>query len=269
MISQLKSSFASSLGDIREAWAKRNIALTFGWEDIARRYRRSRVGAMWLTLNMGIMILALAIMFGTLFQTSLVEFLPHVAVGLIFWGYISHVLNEGATAFSGSDGIILQVKMPFFTHIQRVWWRNTIILMHNLVIYVLVMLYYMKNPGADHILVALAGFGLLCVNLLWMALFLAVICARFRDMGQIVVNILQVMFYATPIMWMPQNLPDHALSFLDFNVFYHLLSIVREPLLGRMPMMESWYVAIGMAVVGWIITLAFFGRYRWRIPYWL
>jgi lipopolysaccharide transport system permease protein len=56
---------------------------------------------------------------------------------------------------------------------------------------------------------------------------------------------------------------------LDSNPFYHLLEITRGPLLGQTPSATNWLVAVVMAVVGWIVALLVFGRYRRRIAYWL
>jgi len=101
-------------------------------------------------------------------------------------------------------------------------------------------------------------------------LTLAILCARFRDMTQVVTNILQVMFYATPIMWMVKILPAHvSRDFVNWNPFYHLVELVRAPLFGVAPTMLNWSLSIFLAVFGWIMAIAFFGKYRWRIAYWL
>ena len=258
-----------AIGDISEALLKYRLALIFGWQDVAQRYRRSRVGAFWLTLNMAVFIGALGLIFGTLFQSQMQEFLPYLCAGIITWGLISTCLSEGCATFTSSDGIILQVRMPLFTHILRATWRNVIIFAHNIVIFPIVMLILGRAISVSA-LWALPGFMLICVNLTWMMLILAILCARFRDMTQVVSNVLQVLFYATPIMWMVKILPDHVSRwFIELNPFYHLIELVRAPLLGTPPTALDWALSAGLAVVGWIVAIAFFGRYRWRVAYWL
>ncbi|MBN8900604.1 MAG: ABC transporter permease, partial [Rhodospirillales bacterium] len=168
----------------------------------AQRYRRSRIGAFWLTINMGVMIATLGIIFGTLFRSPITDYLPFVCAGLIFWGFLSLSVNEGCATFIEAGGIILQVRMPLFIHIMRVLWRNAIILAHNLVILPLVLLAMGRNPGL-HVLLVLPGFLLVVLNVGWIMLVLAVVCTRFRDMTQVAQNFMQVLFYATPIVWMP------------------------------------------------------------------
>lgn len=260
---------AVAVRDIREALSKYRLALIFGWQDVAQRYRRSRVGAFWLTLNMAVFIGALGLIFGTLFQSEMHEFLPYLCAGVITWGFISTCLNEGCTTFTSSDGIILQVRMPLFTHVMRAIWRNIIIFAHNIVIFPILLLIFGRTIGFS-VFWAIPGILLLIVNLAWMMLILATVCARFRDMTQVVTNILQVMFYATPIMWMTKILPDHvSRAFIEWNPFYHFIELVRAPLFGSAPTLLDWAFGLSFAVIGWIIAIVFFGRYRWRVAYWL
>lgn len=255
--------------DIRSALHNHHLITTLGWQDVATRYRRSRVGAFWLTINMAVLIGMLGFVFGTLFSQPMNEFLPYVATGLIVWGFLSTAISEGCTGFVSAEGIILQVRMPLFTHVMRVLWRNIIILGHNLLILPLLFLVFVK-PVSPLALLAVPGFVLFVLNATWMMLILAVVCARFRDMTQIVQNMVQVLFYLTPIIWSAALLPKRAgTAMLDLNPFFHLISIVRAPLLGEAPTFLNWALSSLMMFVGWAVALLFFGRYRKRVPYWL
>lgn len=257
------------LADIIESFRKWRVALVFGWQDVAQRYRRSRIGAFWLTLNMMVFIAAIGVVFGTLFRAPLAEFLPYLCASIITWNFLSVTLNEGCTTFVASEGIILQVRMPLFLHIMRTMWRNIIILAHNIVIFPIVVLLVGGSVGWTALL-AIPGLLLLCLNLSWMSLVFALICTRFRDMTQVVTNLLQVMFYFTPVMWMTRTLPDDVPDIVfQLNPFYHFLQLIRAPLLNGYPDLLSWVVALSVAVLGWGWAIAFFGKYRWRVAYWL
>jgi lipopolysaccharide transport system permease protein len=263
----VKSSGAAS--DIASTLRNYHLFATLGWQDVATRYRRSRVGAFWLTINMLVMISVMGVVFGSIFGVKLAEFLPSLAIGLIVWGLVSSLINEGCESFFAAKETILQIRMPLTTHIFRVVWRNMIITGHNLLILPLLFLVFMKPIGFVALL-SVIGLGLLVANVVWMMLILAVICTRFRDLTQIAQNAMQVLFYVTPIIWNENMLPGRiGTELLAFNPFYHLLSIVREPLLGNLPSATNWLVSVIMAIVGWVFALVFFDRYRKRIPYWL
>lgn len=255
--------------DLAEAARAHHIATTFGWQDVLQRYRRSRVGAFWLTINMGVLIATIGAVFGTLFRVPLGEFLPYVTIGLIAWSFLSTLINEACNGFVSSEGIILQVRMPMFTHLLRIFWRNAIILGHNLLILPLVLLFLWRPLGPTALL-ALPGLALLFLNAGWMMLLLAVVCTRFRDMIQITQNALQVLFYLTPIIWSAETLPERVgVAVLQWNPFFHMITVVRDPILGSAPAAQHWIAAAALAVIGWAVAIPFYGRYRWRVPYWL
>ncbi|MBC8718491.1 ABC transporter permease [Ochrobactrum sp. Marseille-Q0166] len=258
-----------AIRDITEALSKYRLALIFGWQDVAQRYRRSRVGAFWLTLNMAVLIGALGLIFGTLFQSDMRHFLPYVCAGIITWSFISTSVGDGCSTFIASHGIILQVRMPLFTHVMRGLWRNIIIFFHNIVIFPIIAIAVGGSINFN-IIWAIPGFALLCINLAWIMLILAILCARYRDMSQIITNILQVLFYATPIMWMVKVLPGHvSRAFIEWNPVYHLIELIRAPLLGNSPTALDWAVCVAAAFFGWALAIVFFGRYRSRVAYWL
>lgn len=260
---------ATGWADIRSALAKHHQITVLGWQDVATRYRRSKIGAFWLTINMGVLIGALGFVFGMLFNQPMAEYLPYLAIGQILWGFVSATIGEGCTSFVSASDTILQIRMPLFTHVARALWRNLAISGHNLLILPILFLVFLKPVGWIALLVV-PGLLLLILNLTWMMLIVAVICTRFRDATQIIQNFLQVMFYITPIIWSPALIPARAGTMvLDLNPFYHLLQIVRSPLLGEVPAASTWVIVMMMATVGWLVAVLFFGSYRKRIPYWL
>jgi ABC-type polysaccharide/polyol phosphate export permease len=258
-----------SITDIYASFNRYQLVGTLGWQDILQRYRRSRLGPFWITIAMAVMIGAIGFVFGQIFQTNMGEFFPHLAVGLIFWGFIVTTLNESCNGFIEAEGIIKQLPIPLFVHILRVIWRNDIVLLHNLVILPLVFLIIGKGIGWIALL-SFVGFILVLLNLMWISLLVSILSTRYRDFPQIVASALQVMFYLTPIMWMPAMLPEWVKGYLlGYNPFYHLLELVRAPLLGSPPSALSWIFCLVMLCVGWFTVLLVYGRVKLRIAYWL
>ncbi len=266
---RLLDSLRKGMSEVIAALRNYYMAAVFGWQDVAQRYRRSKVGAFWITISVGVMIGTISFLFGALFRVPLQEFLPFVAIGLILWTFMASTVNEGCTAFIESSGIILQVRLPLFTHVMRVLWRNLIILGHNLIIIPIVFLGVQLAPDPAWLL-AIPGFVLLLFNLSWVALVLAILSARFRDITQAMQNVMQIAFFLTPIMWMPNSISDRVPpAVLELNPFFHLISLVRDPLLGHVPAAATWLVGLGLGLLGWLLAGTILGRFSRRVPYWL
>jgi lipopolysaccharide transport system permease protein len=264
-----KRSLLIAVADIAAAINRYSLVGMLGWQDVLQRYRRSTLGPFWLTISMGVLIGTIGVVFSQLFEAPVEEFIPFLALGIILWNFILSVLTEGCTGFISAEAVIKQLPIPLFVHILRLFWRNIIIFGHNFVIFPVVLMVVGK-PLSWLALLSIIGFMLLLFNLVWVALVLAVFCARYRDMPQIVASVLQVFFYLTPIIWMPSILPERAsLYLLEFNPFYHLLEIVRAPLLGYEPSYLNWVVSLVLGLIGWISAIVFYGTYKRRIAYWL
>ena len=268
LVRNVASSWDIGLADVLAALRVRDLANMLAWNDIRQRYRRSKIGPFWLTIGMAVNIITIGFVFSSVLKTPLKEFLPFICLGLIIWGFISQMLTEGAASFISAEHIIKQTPLPLFVHVMRIYSRCSIIFFHNLVIFPFVLL-ALGRPVSWAVLLAVPGFILLSVNLLWVTLLLAVFCTRYRDLPPVINNVVQIAFFFTPIIWMPGLLPGNRAMFVHLNPIFHLVEIVRAPLLGTPPDWFSWAACIFLAIVGWGVTIVVFGRFQRRIAYWL
>ena len=238
-----------------------------GWQDIRRRYRRSRLGPFWITISMAVLVAVLGTLYGVLLKVEVADYAPFLALGFIVWSLISGLAAEGSNAFTDAAHIIREVSLPLSVHVYRVVWRNLIVFFHNIAIFVVVAILFSIWPGWSGLLV-LPGLVLLCLNGVWIGLLLGIVSARFRDLPPIVDSLMRIAFFVTPIIWMPSLLPDRAIL-LDLNPFFHVLELVRAPLLGQVPGPASWLVVSGITLGGGLVTFELFRRYRRRIAYWV
>lgn len=235
-------------------------------QDILQRYRGSVLGPFWLTLSMAIMIAALGVLYSTLFKISLEGYLPFLCLGILTWTLLSSICLDGCNSFTAVDSIIKQIRIPFSVHIYRMVWRNLIIFGHNVVVYFFVVVIFGIWPTWATLL-AIPGLVLVLVNGVWIGLVLGMICARFRDVPQIVASLVQVTFFVTPIIWKPELLGPYE-GIAHLNPFMSFVDLIRAPLLGYPPHALSWLTAVAVTVAGWSFAFACFVRFRSRIPYW-
>jgi ABC-type polysaccharide/polyol phosphate export permease len=253
--------------DILGAFRAWRIWTVMGWDDIRQRYRRSVLGPFWITLSMAVFILILSMIYSRLFHMNLEGYMPYLTIGYVVWGFMAAVTNDGCSAFHDSSKIIKQIKLPFMTYIMRVVWRNFIVFLHTVVIYIPVAIYYKVEPNWLWLL-AIPGLALVCINVIWVATVIAILSTRYRDIQPIVNTIIQLGMFATPIMWPISSLGDEKI-FAEINPVYHLIEVARAPLLGEWPAQLSWLVSGAMAVVGSLIAIALLVRTSRRIVFWI
>lgn len=253
--------------DVVEGLARWPLWGRLGWNDILQRYRRSVLGPFWLTASMAVMVVSLGVVYAELFNQPIDDFLPYFCVGLLVWNLLSGYLTEGGALFTGSESYINQIRLPFSVYVYRSSWAKLIIFAHNFVIYIGVMIYFQKWPGAVSLL-AIPGLMLVVFNGTVISLTIGVISARFRDVPQVINSLVQILFFITPIFWKPNSLRGHA-YITELNPLFHLLEIVRAPLLGDMPSATNYIAVLLLTIVNVSIAGAFFTRFRSRIAYWV
>lgn len=253
--------------DIWSGMRSAHVWLALGWHDTRQRYRRSVLGPFWFTLSTLLMVGVLGVLYSTLLGQKISVYLPYLGTGLVTWGYISSVVNEGCATFIGSAYMIKQIRMPLTVYVCRVVWRNIVIFLHSLPVIVLVLFWFAHYPKPEFLLVFPAIF-ILMLQGVWVGIVFGLLCARYRDVVPIVTNLLQVAFFFTPVMWSPDLLKERAWV-AHYNPLYHLIQIVRDPVLGNPVEWQSWAWSIGLLLFGFSMAQYLMSRYRDRVPYWL
>jgi ABC-type polysaccharide/polyol phosphate export permease len=253
--------------DLLSAFKAWPLWTMLAWNDIRQRYRRSTLGPFWITLSMAVFIGVLGVIYSRIFHSDVAVYLPFLTAGYITWGLISQVVNESCTAFLEGERIIKQIRLPYGLYVLRVIWRNFIVFLHTIVIFVPVaLLFQVPVRFADFLVIP--GLILLLANLSWIGLALAILAARFRDMQQMVATLTQILMFATPIMWQASQLSD-AYWIAEINPLYHFIELIRAPLLGEEPTLLSWAVALAALVLGWGLSLILLNRASKRIVFWV
>lgn len=237
------------------------------WAEIRQRYRRSTLGPFWLTISMAVTVGGMGPLYGKLFNHDISSYIAFLAVGMVTWALINGIVTETCLGFIASEGFIKEFNLPLPVYILRVVWRNMIVFAHNAIVVILVLIFFTPQLGWSLILLPVALFAI-AFNGLWLGLLLGVFCTRFRDIHLVIGSVLQIGFFLSPIMWRPEMLGNKA-WLLNFNPIYFFVESVRAPILGA-PINPSVWLNLGITTcIITLVSLVFYGRFRYRVAYWL
>lgn len=262
--------FQLVIDDFVEGTKLYRLIWSLAFSDIKLRYRGSLIGPFWLTISTAIQIGAMSFLYADLLQTDIHTYIPFLTVSLTLWGYLSSIINDGCTCFSAHDTLIKGTRMPFLVHVVRSVIRNTIILAHNVIVIVVVFVLMDVHPSL-YMLAAIPGFLLWLIDGVAISIFLGVLCARFRDIPQIIAAIIQVAFFVSPVMWQATTLKGHpgTENIILYNPFVYILDIVRNPILNEPLDIVSIGKALAISAVVILVSLVSFARLRGRIAFWV
>ena len=235
--------------------------------DIRSRYRRTTLGPFWITMTTAVMALSIGLLYGQFFGQAIAGYLPYFIVGYVSWMLIASVISESTTALVVATTLIKASDMPLAFHVMRMVQRNFIVFFHNVIL--IVLLWFILQWKLDwYALTFFPALAMLYVFLSAAALIVSIVCVRYRDVPPMVGAFMQLLFFATPIFWLPESLRIGRFL-LTMNPFYHFIIILRDPLLGRPFGWENWAIAAGMTIVTVVLACWIYIRYRNRVAYWV
>jgi ABC-type polysaccharide/polyol phosphate export permease len=267
-----RGSFASELAaagrDFVQSFELWPLWTTLAFNDILSRYRGSILGPFWITLSTGVFVIGIGLVYGSLMHVPTDKYVPWMAVGVVIWNFISSTILESGDTFIHSAVIIRSGSLPLPIFVWRVICRSIVNLAHQITVIVAVALWF-------HFLLKInlpmfvAGMVLVIVNVSWVSFFTAIAAARFRDIQQVNASLIQLIFFVSPVIWIPNEMNGVKSIILNLNPVYHLLNVTRNPILGMAVPLHSIGFLMVLAVVGWALSFMLYASVRRRIVHYL
>ena len=213
----------------------------------------------WSILQPLGLTLLLGVVLGRLFKIDFSSYAPYILSGIVAWDFVIGTATGGALAFVQADAYIRQTRHPLAIYTLRTTLANLIVLgVASLSLYLWVLLSMPANFGWSW-LASLTVYPILGLTAWPLATLLAYISTRFRDAPHALTLLFQALWFVSPVYFDTRMFRDAGLDVLvDFNPIYHLLQIVRAPLLsGTWPTFANfaWCAAtIGvLALLAWLV----------------
>lgn len=236
--------------------------------ELKARYRGSSLGFFWSFINPLLLLLIYTFVFSVVLPGAHPPETEPYAVflfcGLLPWTWFSSSLSEAANVLIAGGNLIKKVLFPAeILPIVSVL-ANMIHFFLGLPILGLFLVYYQVpiNP------LELLWFPVLvlvqAILTMGFAFILAALTVHFRDIKDILANVLTFWFFSTPILYQMQQAPGLGRGLLNLNPFTHLAISYQEVLFYRGPFGHwRWLLALAVVSVAWFVVGYFvFDRLR-------
>jgi lipopolysaccharide transport system permease protein len=246
----------------RDIWRCRFFWMSLVRMDLRTRYRRSVLGMGWSLLQPIAMTVILCTVFHQVFDVQRVDYAPYVLAGLVCWNYILGVTVQGCGSIFQGESYIRQYPAPLAIYPLRTVLGAAIHFLIALSV-VVALSWYIHGFGNLAALPSLIPTVILLLILGWsLAVLASLTTVYFQDTQHLAEVGFQLLFYATPIIYMEDMLTERRMAWLmHFNPLVILLRLIREPILSaRVPDIATFASAVGIVCVA--ATAAVFMLYR-------
>ena len=256
--------------DLKNTIKRINIAFILAWYDIKLRYRRTRLGLIWISITVLIESFILSMVFSHLFHERFIDYYPYVFSGRVSWQFIAGILGESIKAVPGAKNYILNHNIPPPVFILRICLRNFLIFMHSSIFVLAVCCLNGINVWFYGVVFILPMMALWLIFLLFpFALILSILGARYRDIIFLMPYCMQILFYLTPIVWKSKNLSGSFAHFLAFNPFAYMIEMMRDIFFYSMLDYLHLVHLLMFSFVGWIVAFFMYASTHKKLCYWM
>lgn len=241
------------------------------WLEIATKYRRSRLGILWMLAPALLYVWGMGWFFFGPRQVALAPYIAHLGIGFLVYRLAIMVVSDSATVAASQRAFILDGRTRLTDFALRVVARALFYLLTALP--VMLPLLFMQGMGIDGLSFLLSVLGLLVVllNCIWLAAVVAMAGARFSDIGEFTNNLYLLGYIFTPIMWYASDAPAGTYRglLMRLNPIFHMIEVVRAPLLQGESEAMSWIFMGVMTLFGWVFASVLYKRYVRMVPLWI
>ncbi|MCB1687074.1 MAG: ABC transporter permease [Halioglobus sp.] len=249
---------------LRELWSYRDLIVLFVRRDFVAQYKQTILGPAWHLIQPLLTTVMFTIVFGKIAQLStdgVPPFLFYMA-GTVIWTYFANVLTATSGTFTTNSHIFGKVYFPRLAIPVATLFSKLIAFAIQYVFFLGFLAWYFFDGAAVQ---PNAWVLLTPVLLLMMAatgfsggIIISAMTTRYRDLTVLVSFGVQLLMYATPIIYPVSSLPEKWQFWVSLNPIAPIVEAFRYAYLGQgtldLPMLGvSGLVILVLLIVGTVM----------------
>jgi lipopolysaccharide transport system permease protein len=252
----------SKQGSFGEFWRYRELLYFFAWRDIKVRYRQAFLGTSWAVIQPLANMLLFAGVFGRLahMPSNGIPYPIFSYCALLSWTYFSTVIGLASNSLTSNQPLITKVYFPRVLLPAGTALAGLLDFAIAAVLLFAMMIYYHIKVTWLVLLTPLAVLLMLMLTM-GVSMFLAAVSVRYRDVKYILPFAIQIMLFATPIIYPIDMVPARYRPLLALNPCWGMVDSFRACLLPGQPVdLKLIGISIGLAVVVFFGSLMYFNK---------
>ena len=229
-------------------------------KEIRGKYKNSFLGVIWSFLNPLLQITVYAIVFPLILQNKQENYVIFLCAGLIPWNFFSTAISRAAFTMIENGNIIKKVYFPREILPISLVTSEAV----NFMISTIIILAFVTFSGLGitkyvifYPIILLAQY----LIILAIAFIVSSITVYFRDLQHFIGVALQLLFYATPIVYASSSIPANFAWILKINPMTYIIDAYRAIFYNQtMPNVITLVIVIAIATIACIIGYKIFGK---------
>lgn len=251
---------------LRSIWQYRYFILSSIRGELKGRFARSYLGGFWFILHPLAQSLIFSIVLAEVMRAripnmdSSAAYPIYLLSGMAAWGLFAEILNRSMTIFIEQASALKKIAFPRLCLPVIVWGGAIINHLLLLLAIAVIFLFFGHYPGMAWIYVPI-GIALISALAFGLGVFLGVLNVFVRDVGQVMMVVMQLWFWLTPIVYVKNIVPESVHPLIDLNPMTGLVAIYQDALLlNQAPDFADLIPSVIVAAVAVIASFVLFRR---------
>ena len=245
----IDASTPGAISSLRSVWEYRDLLRLFTRREIQLRYKQTAVGISWAILQPLLIMLVLAAFASRIgVRTGRVPYPLFSISGLIPWMYFTHALTKTTFSLVSEGGMMTRIYFPRLLLPLAAAAGGAGDFFAAALLLPFFMLYYGVRPAAN--LIALPLFAVMALAAaLAIGIWLAVINVRYRDAGNVLPFLTQLLFFATPIVYPATLISEPWRTVAGLNPMFGVVEGFQWAIFGVNSSGLHWSIAVSAGAI--------------------
>lgn len=209
--------------DLKNIWVYRELLKMYVKRNLTTIYRQTVLGPLWFVIQPIITILLFMFIFGGLAGLS-TEGIPQplfYMAGILLWNYFSECFTMSSNVLVTNKAVFSKVYFPRLivplSSAISAWGKLFVQIILFLIIYIWCLTFNSEFAINWTLLLVPVYFILIALHGLSWGLLVSSITYKYRDLQVLVSYLLQLLMYATPIVYPLETIPENYRRFVELN----------------------------------------------------
>lgn len=247
-------------------WSYRDFIGSSIRNDLRSRFARSKLGGLWMVLQPLAQVAIYALVLSRIMAAKLpgidnrYAYVIYLMAGMVAWSLFAEVVTRSLTLFVDNGNLMKKMAFPrvclpiIIAGSSLV--NNVLLLVASIGVFLLI-----GHPLNMAMLWLPVLIGINLALAVALGLILGVLNVFVRDVAQVTAVVLQLLFWLTPIVYMPSIIPDRLRAILEFNPMMHMAVAFQDIILyGRTPHVTGLAIISVTALILLSFSLVLFRR---------
>lgn len=215
---------------VKDLVENRHVIWDLTKKDIKQRYLGSYLGVLWAFIQPAINVFIFWFVFQVGFKSMPVDNFPFVlwlVCGMFPWFFFTDAWSSATNSIAANSFLVK--KVVFRVSLLPVIQIMSALLVNSFFILVLFVMFFLYGypPSIYNLQIIYYWFALVCL-VFGLSLITSTLVIFLKDVGQLVSMLMQLGFWATPIFWSLQIIPERFQIFFKINPVYYIVEGYRN-----------------------------------------